>query len=159
MKCKEKEFHKSLYKDVQKVMESKRLILFREMLTDAGVEDKSLFSELCSGFRLVGDIDASGHFTKQFKPAVLGVEQLQQTAIWAQKAVASSCKRILKDMEVARAVWTETMEQASPDKAWVLGPFTAKQISERLGSHWIPSRRFGVRQGGKIRPVDDFLSF
>jgi hypothetical protein len=151
--------HKSLNKDCQLVLESKRLLLFREMLDDAGVKDEYLFQDLCSGFRLVGDINASGQFTQQFKPAILGVEQLRQTAVWAQKAVVSSCKMILEDMEVAQAVWEETMEQASPEKGWVLGPFSANEISERLGPNWIPSRRFGVRQGGKIRPVDDFSQF
>ena len=94
--------HKSLNKDCQLVLESKRLLLFREMLEDAGVKDEYLFQDLCSGFRL---------------------------------------------------------EQASPEKGWVLGPFSAKEIPERLGPNWIPSRRFGVRQGGKIRPVDDFFQF
>ena len=28
-----------------------------------------------------------------------------------------------------------------------------------MGDDWIPARRFGVRQGGKIRPVDDLSQF
>ena len=159
LKDSESELHRSLDEDVQKVMHSKRLLLFREMLDDAGIKDESLFKELCTGFRLVGDIDASGQFTEQFKPAILGVEQLRQTAVWAQKAVVPSCRRVLEDLEVAQAVWSETLEQAAPEKGWVLGPFTSAQVTERLGDQWIPSRRFGVRQGGKIRPVDDFSQF
>ena len=62
-------------------------------------------------------------------------------------------------MEVAQAVCDETIEQTAPDKRWVVGPFTADEVTQRLGPCWIPSRRFGVRQGGKIRPVDDFSQY
>lgn len=79
--------------------------------------------------------------------------------MWAQQTFVGSCKRVLEDPEVAQSVWGETMAQTSEDRQWVLGPFSAKQISERVGSCWVPARRFGVRQGGKIRPVDDFSQF
>eukprot|EP00435_Cladocopium_sp_Y103_P059062 s2761_g21.t1 len=144
---------------VQKVMSSKRLLLFKEMLDDAGVKDALLFDELCNGFRLVGDLLPSGQFPQQWKPAVLGVEQLRQTSVWARKAVVSSCRRVLEDMEIATSVWNETLEQADPEKGWVNGPFSAEEITQRHGQGWIPARRFGVRQGGKVRAVDDFSQF
>jgi hypothetical protein len=96
---------------IRPVMKSKRLLLFKEMLQDAGVKDEGLFGELCTGFR-VGDLAPSGQFQQQFKPA-LGVEQLRQTASWAQKAVVASCRKVLQDREIAEAVWNETMDQAS----------------------------------------------
>eukprot|EP00435_Cladocopium_sp_Y103_P006698 s4577_g2.t1 len=151
--------HQQMEPSIQKVMCSKRLLLFKEMLSDAGVNDPNLFSEMCSGFKLVGDLLPSGQFQQQWKPAVLGVEQLKQTAVYSQKAVVASCKRVLEDPDIARAVWDETMEQAAPDKAWVKGPFSAAEVTKAHGSHWVPSRRFGVRQGGKVRAVDDFSQF
>jgi hypothetical protein len=84
--------HDSLDEQIKPVMASKRLLLFKEMMDDAGVQDKELFSDMCNGFRLVGDLQPSGQFQQQWKPAALGVEQLQQTALWAQKAVVSSCQ-------------------------------------------------------------------
>lgn len=39
----------------------------------------------------------------------------------------------------------------------MVGPFTAQQITERLGSHWIPSRRFGLTT--KIRAADNFSQY
>jgi hypothetical protein len=51
------------------------------------------------------------------------------------------------------------MEQAAADKQWVHGPFTAEQVTKRQGRHWIPAKRFGVKQGGKVRPVDDFSQY
>ena len=151
--------HDNMDEAVRSVMKSKRLLLFKEMMAEADIRDDALFADLRDGFRLVGDLAPSGQFQQQWKPATLGVEQLKQTATWAQKAVFASCKKVLLDEEIAGAVWKETMEQASDDRRWVRGPYSAKEISEKHGHHWVPARRFGVRQGGKIRPVDDFSQY
>ena len=71
--------------------------------------------------------------------------------------IYSSCKRVSSDPEIARAVFQETQQQLSD--GWVKGPFTMQQMDERFGGCWIPSKRFGVRQGGKVRAVDDFSEF
>eukprot|EP00435_Cladocopium_sp_Y103_P030693 s2267_g7.t1 len=155
----EQRLHQQMDESIRKVMDSKRLLLFKEMLKDAGVNDQTLFQEMHTGFKLVGDLMPSGQFQQQWKPAALGMEQLKQTSVWAQKAVVSSCKRVLEDPEIADAVWNEAIEQAAEGKAWVRGPFTAEVISLTHGDNWIPSRRFRVRQGGKIRAVDDFSPF
>lgn len=155
----ERKLHENMPEEIQPIMASKRLLLFREMLKDAGVQDERLFQDMCMGFKLVGDLDPSGQFQHSFKPAALDVEQLRQTAKWAQKAVVGACKRVAEDPEIAAAVWNETLEQSMPGKEWVKGPFTAEEVTERQGPHWVPSRRFGVRQSGKIRSVDDFSQY
>ena len=155
----EKKLHSLMHSDLRPVMKSKRLLLFKEMLRDAGVVDEELCKDMSEGFKLVGDLNPSGQFQSQWKPAMMSSEQLLQTAKWAQRAVVHSCKRVLEDNEIATSVWVESLAQASEDKQWLLGPFTAEEISKRVGPHWIPARRFGVRQGGKIRPVDDFSQY
>ena len=151
--------HDNMPEEIKPVMESKRLLLFREMLRDAGVLDECLLQDMCNGFKLVGELDPSGQFPSQFKPAALDAEQLKQTACWAQKAVLASCKKVAEDPEIAAAVWEETIEQTLEGKQWVRGPFTAEEITTRQGRYWVPSRRFGVRQSGKIRSVDDFFQY
>ena len=126
----EKVLHENLDELAEPVLRSKRLLL-KEMLKDAGVTDATLMDEMYDRFRLVGDLAASGQFQPQFKPAVLSMDQLKQTAVWAQKAVVSSCKRILEDKKMAVAVWEETIDQTALDKQWVGRPFSAEQISER----------------------------
>ena len=155
----EKALHDSMHSDLRPVMKSKRLLLFKEMLRDAGVSDEALFQDMVEGFKLIGDLNPSGQFQSKWKPASLSSDQLAQTAKWAQHAVVSSCKRVLEDNEIAVSVWEESIAQAALDKQWLKGPFTAAEISSRVGNDWIPARRFGVRQGGKIRPVDDFSQF
>ena len=125
----EKALHDSMCAEIRPVMKSKRLLLFQEMMRDARVADESLFVDMCQGLKLVGDLDPSGQFPHQFKPASLDVEQLKQTAKWAQEAVVASCRKVADDAEIATAVWEETLEQALPEKQWVRGPFTAEEIS------------------------------
>ena len=72
---------------IEAVMKSKRLLLFKEMLQDASIEDPSLFDEMCNGFKLVGNLESSGQFLQKWKPATVGVDQLKMTAKWAQRAV------------------------------------------------------------------------
>ena len=159
LESEERELHLRIDQSLQPVLKRKRLLLFKEMLIDARVDDMHLFDEVCNGFKLIGDLNCSGQFQPQWKPAGLSTAQLKQTSLWAQQSVVGSCKRVLDDPEVAQSVWDETISQASEDRKWVLGPYSAKEISERVGPCWIPARRFGVRQGGKIRPVDDFSQF
>ena len=61
------------------------------------------------------------------------------------------------DAEVAEAVYQETQQQLQD--GWVKGPFSGQQLDCKFSGCWIPSKRFGVRQGGKIRAVDDFSEF
>ena len=138
--------HENLDELAKPVLRSKRLLLFKEMLNDAGVTDATLVDEMCDGFRLVGDLAPSGQFQPQFKPAALSTDQLKQTAVWAQKAVVSSCKRILEDKEMAVAVWEETIDQTALDKQWVVGPFSAEHIEvglqlDSIETLWSPTEQ------------------
>ena len=36
------------------------------------------------------------------------------------------------------------------------GPFTAEDLDVTLGPRWVGCKRFGLRQGEKIRPIDDY---
>ena len=47
---------------VRRVMGSKKLLLFKQMLTDAGVPDENLFNDMVNGFRLTGPLEPSGLF-------------------------------------------------------------------------------------------------
>ena len=138
-------------------MESKRLLLFKQMMADAGIVDDQLLDELKGGFRLTGQLAASGQFRPRFKPAEMSVEELRKSAKWAKHAIVGSCKRVGEDAEVAQAVWDETLAQL--ESGWIKGPYTAEQLDKKFPEGWVPSKRFGVVQGPKIRAVDDFSEF
>ena len=153
----EKALRASMDPQVNDVLRGKRLKLFQQMCVDAGVADETLFEELTAGFKLTGPMQTSGQFPRRIKPAAITVQQLRESSVWSKKMIYSSCKRVSADPEIALAVFQETQQQLGD--GWVKGPFTMQQLDERFEGCWIPSKRFGVRQGGKVRAVDDFSEF
>ena len=64
------------------------------------------------------------------------------------------------DDELANEVWNITAGPEGEVTAGLLkGPFSLTEISNQVGNLWIPARRFGLKQGTKIRPVDDFSQY
>ena len=153
----EKRVHESMPNDLKSVMGSKRLLLFKQMMEDAGIVDEQLFNEMKGGFRLTGQLEASGQFKPRFKPAEMSVEELKKSSKWARHAVVGSCKRVGDNVKVAQAVWAETLAQL--ESGWKNGPYSAEQLDCKFPEGWVPSKRFGVVQGPKIRAVDDFSEF
>ncbi|CAJ1459680.1 unnamed protein product, partial [Effrenium voratum] len=154
----EARLHEGLRPDLVPVLQGKRLLLFKAMMEDAGVADPYLFQHMVDGFPLVGHMEPSGQFPKRWKPARLTLESLKKTSHWARKAALSSCAKGAADQQIADAVWSETQDQLQ--RGWLKGPFTEADLDARNSGVWIPSRRFGVKQGvDKIRCVDDFSEF
>ena len=50
----------------------------------------------------------------------------------------------------------ETTVKEARDKHWLDGPHTQEEIDRMFSGQWLPVRRFGVEQRGKLRPIDDF---
>jgi len=55
----------------QQVLEGKRLLLFGELLSEAGSKDTSLLEDMCNGFDLTGKLPPSNHFAQKYRPAAL----------------------------------------------------------------------------------------
>eukprot|EP00969_Alexandrium_andersonii_P228708 10101387-Alexandrium_andersonii.AAC.1 len=64
LEAQEKQLHESLHPDVEAVVASKRILLFGEMLRDAGSPDSDLAGSLAAGFPLVGQLPCSGVFAE-----------------------------------------------------------------------------------------------
>ena len=143
--------------EVREVMKGKNLLLFQEMLRDAGVDDPHLLEDMTKGFKLIGALPPSGQFPRKLKPAILDVPQLKAIARWSKHLVEASCRKAAPDAGVAAAVWAETLDQV--EKSWLKGPFSWDVIDKKYGGCWIPSKRFGVTQGDKVRSVDDLSEF
>ena len=58
------------------------------------------------------------------------------------------------DPEMDLAIHETTV--AENEKGWLRGPFTHDELNLRHNNRWVLARRFGIRQGDKIRPIDDF---
>ena len=58
------------------------------------------------------------------------------------------------DEEPVAAVKQATAQELA--KGWLTGPLTPEEVTAEVGGRcWTPSRRFGVRQGAKLRRTDD----
>ncbi|CAE7852673.1 unnamed protein product, partial [Symbiodinium necroappetens] len=89
--------------------------------------------------------------------AVWTVPKEAQACRLGRIAAEASCKKASPDLDVARAVWAETLEQV--EKSWMKGPFSWAEIEKKYNGCWIPSKRFGVAQSDKVRSVDDLSEF
>jgi hypothetical protein len=146
--------------EVRMVMGKKRLVLFEKLLSEIEYKDVGLIKELAEGIKIVGRLNSSMEFPQredgQRRPTGSGdVDVLGVTAKWAQHAVRG---RKGTDNSMAKELWDLTLKEAV-EKGWLSGPYESSEISEMLGSDWVPMRRFGVVQGGKLRPIDDGSEF
>ena len=138
--------HGSLQPSVQKVMATKKLLLMKEMMRDAGMDPEPLFQRLCSGFELTGVFPDTGLFKPRFLPPAISKEELWKSAKWSQTSVGERL-RSSGDQELDEAIRAETLQER--DRGWLDGPLTEKQLFECFGPCWVPNRRFCVRQGDK----------
>ena len=135
-------------KHMAKILQPKRLLLWKEILLDLGYPDAEVVSELANGTELVGEVPTYGIFEKTFKPAATTVENLCKAAASIKQKQFYSC-RSSGDTEIDELVWKKTQEEV--ELGWASGPIDVSSLPENA----IVSRRFGLRQPGKIRLIDD----
>ena len=142
------ELKRSIDPDVAKIIEPKRILLWKEMLLCANYPDMGVVDEVLSGTELVGEVGITGIFESRFKPADITVSELKQSAYSESRAMFNSA-RSSGDDEIDLAVLEKTQEEVQ--SGWAHGPIPF----EELPPHAILSRRFGLKQPGKIRLIDD----
>ena len=132
-----------------KVLSTKRLVLFRRMLVEAGHEDDGLVENIRNGFDLVGDVPKSGLSEKRVKLATITPDELHSSAKRTRKAIIHSTTGS-DDSAVDIGVYQSTLDEM--ERGWLHGPYTEQQLEDNC----TVTRRFGVRQGSKIRPIDNY---
>ena len=152
----EEKLKSSLDDHCKKILKSKKLVLFREMLRECGHADVTIASDISRGFSLMGDLP--GVFADRASFATLTKEQVKSTAKLNRMAIFNGVKAPM-DEEKTQGVYDATIKEL--EQGWLRGPIGPKD----LGPHSIVTRRFGVKQSStesdgtrsvKIRPIDDF---
>ena len=136
-----------------KVLEGKKLELLRYILQQADYPDIQVVDDVLNGMPLVGPMPGSGVFPRKVRAAQITPQQLRSSSRWTRAAILGKV-RSSNDASVDQAVWAETLLEI--DKGWLTGPYNQDQVNLLLGNDWIASRRFGIRQGDKIRTIDDY---
>lgn len=150
-RCKELEgaeatLHAGLPVHLQGVLTGKRLLLFKEMLASLHYPDTTLVDEIIAGFKLSGWLPKSNVFPAALKRPSHSMESVKKMAKGLNKNI---CKQVASgtDAELAEEVWSLTQEEIDKGWAWI-DPNC--DVSEH-----VLAKRFGLRQGSKIRLIDD----
>ena len=150
--------HAKLEPHLQKVLEGKRLLLWRELLMKYGFDDLGVFDFMAKGVPLVGQHDIAPCYPTQYKFATMRRGDLDKSAVWRRKAILGKWRGEANPdhVEHLEATCAEEVEMG-----FLEGPFyTEEAVSEALGrSDWSLIRRFVLVQGAelKLRPMDDCL--
>eukprot|EP00435_Cladocopium_sp_Y103_P037885 s2024_g10.t1 len=142
----------------RKILKSKNLHLFAELVEASGSPDKSIARDVAMGFSLMGPVPAGGIYPLKPLHATLLPEQVREMAGLARDATWCAVKRS-KNGDMCQEIYDSAVEECQ--RGWMKGPFTFDQLPERS----VLTRRFGVRQTAtladgsrisKFRPIDDF---
>ena len=134
---------------IAKVTCRKRMLLFEEILVDLSYPDLKVVDELKLGVDLTGEVPVTGMLPQKRSPPLLTEQALQSRSAMVRKTTRSSVGPSGDD-EMDASIWEQTLDEVK--KGWLQGPLVDSLVPETAPI----SRRFGVRQKNKIRPVDDF---
>ena len=153
----EQKLHDSLPEPLAKVLNGKRLLLWKGLLERYGYDDMGVVPFMFEGVRLVGAHDAPPCYPSLLRPATLVAEDLQTSACWRRKAIVGHSNQAdPKHIDHLESTASEELELG-----FMEGPFFSEdEVTQYLGrDDWCVVRRFVLVQGAemKLRPIDDCL--
>ena len=147
----EKLLHDNMHPDVEKILNSKNILLLKRIANSFDWPDRNLFEDMVTGFSLTGVPKLSGVFPSEASLPKVTVDHLDSSTSIIRKQLWWKIGEAAVDEEV----WDITNKEASDD-GWLIGPLGEKEIDTRFNGDWAPVRRFGIQQSGKTRVIDDF---
>ena len=151
------EMHGKLPACLKKVLEGKKLLLWRELLKKYHYDDMGVVDFMLKGVPIVGVHDAPPCYPELLKPASMTQSDLESTSAWRRKAMLARVP-VVDPSHIDHLIET-TDEELS--LGFLEGPFFSEdEVTQHLGrSDWSLVRRFVLVQGteGKLRPIDDCL--
>ena len=139
--------------EIRKHCAGRQLLVLGEMLSSIGFPQPSkIVCRLANGFDIVGGMENTGLFVPQRTAAAAELQDLWGNARHSQQALLESLGPS-GDPELDEEVTSAT--EAEKERGWPTGPFTCDQLDKALGL-WVPARRFGIMQGGRVRVIDDY---
>ena len=142
-----------LPEEQKRVLKGKHLSLLRKTLNHIGYPDDRLVDDLLKGTSLTGPVPTSGVFPAKYRFANINEDQLMKSSPVTRPAVIESI-RSSGDPEIDKTVWEVTTEEH--EAGWLSEEMTLDQLHDILGNEFVLAKRFGIRQGDKIRAIDDY---
>lgn len=122
------------------------------MYCSSGGTDKSLLLDGLAGVPVVDAQARLDEFPERLNAASISTKELMASAKWHNAATIRR-QHCNTDADLDKGVWDATIKER--DNGWLQGPDTIAQLKHMLGLLFVISRRFGVKQGDKYRPIDD----
>ena len=148
MQHEEQELVRSRPAHLRTVLKGKRFGLLHKVLQGTAYEDASVALEANEGFPLLGWMKCSGVFASCLRPPSLHISAFETMAAAHSARTIASIKPS-DDPDLDEQVWLATL--AEVEGGTLEGPY---DIAE-LPAGDVASPRFGLRQGAKIRPIDN----
>ena len=127
------------------VLAGKRVALLQEILESIDYPDTTLVSEMVQGFPLTGWMTKSGFFPSRVRRPKFDKSTLVKLAKGINHSTLRSMDRC-QDSELEQGAWDETCKELKEGWLWK---------DERGSGDIVIAKRFGLRQGPKIRVIDD----
>jgi hypothetical protein len=142
----EKTLHANLEPHLRLVLQGKRLLLFKEMLEAYDYPDRTLVDDITNGFPLSGWLPKSHVLPVGLKRPSQSVESALKVAKGINGGI---CKQVSSntDPDLDGEVWEQTLEELSNRWTWL--------DEDCEPSKHLIAKRFGLRQGDKVRLIDD----
>lgn len=131
---------------LKKLLSTKRLALWKEMLDFYQYPDIELLDNLCNGFPLLGWVPKSNVFPGDLRTPSLDAEVLKKMSKGLNARVKA---KVLGDNDpgIEAATWEETCEEL--DGGWM-------SLDSSCDEEAAWAMRFGLQQKEKVRVIDDF---
>ena len=142
---KQREMLKTAPHHVARILSGKRVALMQELLESVGYPDTTLVSEMVQGFGLTGWMTKSGIFPSRVRRPKFDKATLVKLAQGINHSTLRSMDR-RQDSELEQGAWDETCKELKEGWLWK---------DENNGKNVVIAKRFGIRQGAKIRVIDD----
>ena len=133
----------------REVLQGKKILLMKRLLQDAGHSDTDLMKNLIDRFDLTGILPESNVFYKNIRLATKSCEELRQVADLSRDGMLQTI-RSSGDVELDQQLHDAKMKEVA--KGFFRGPVELADLPDEATL----TRRFGVKQRNKTRPIDDY---
>jgi hypothetical protein len=142
----ERELHNGFAPHLKGVLVGKRLLPFNEILTALQYPDTELVDTICTGFPLTGWMPKSHVFPPHMKRPTHSLDAAKRPAKGVNNSIIKQVSE-QADPELAAEVWNQSLDEVSKGWTWF-------DDESGMGGK-ILAKRFGLKQGDKIRMIDD----
>ena len=147
LKQSEAQLKASMNPHLSKLLATKRLLLFEEILKELDFPDKNLARDISEGFPISGWMRKSGIFPPSMKRPQYDLETIRLMSKGLNASIISHLQSCDARDEIVCKTWELTKDEIDAGYVWI--DHGAKSTD------FILAKRFGLPQKNKIRMIDD----